>query len=289
MAEIRVTDDHEDDTLTRPERLAAGHALPGGPEMTGVAMTDTSHMLPAHASPGVVGQVAATDDPDVARAEIEQTRARMSSTIDTIEEVLLRKKEQIQEKLDVMAPVRENPLPSAAAVFGVGLLLGLLTGGGRHAEPRAVDMDLDELVAGGLAARGASRGWKQRNHSLKARTRSLEQVVREQRRELKRMRAELAAAGVATAGAEGLYYDDEEEHSDGGVSGLSHTVAQGVSSFVSRLFGGGGEEELQVEVELESDPQFRGQVDPYYGDNPERGATDEYGYGFPGGADQVHG
>ena len=73
------------------------------------------------------------DDPELARLQIEQTRARMSDTIEQIEETLLRKKENIEERLDVMAPVRrkarENPYPIIGGVFLAGLILGLLTGG----------------------------------------------------------------------------------------------------------------------------------------------------------------
>jgi hypothetical protein len=63
----------------------------------------------------------------------------MSETIDTIEEALLRKKGQIEEKLDVKAQVRERlapvtnrvnrqPLAIFGGVFGAGLVLGYLTG-----------------------------------------------------------------------------------------------------------------------------------------------------------------
>lgn len=69
------------------------------------------------------------DDPEAARAEIQNTRARMSETINEIEEVLVRRKERIQDRLDVLSPIKENPLPSAGIAFGAGLLLGLLTGG----------------------------------------------------------------------------------------------------------------------------------------------------------------
>ena len=93
----------------------------------------------------------AAEDPDVARAEIEATRARMSETIDEIEDALLRRKEMIKEKLDVLAPVREQPLKMIGIIFGVGLALGLLTGGGGEdddvdrASGRHRDFDDDDL------------------------------------------------------------------------------------------------------------------------------------------------
>ncbi|MEX2570336.1 MAG: hypothetical protein WD737_03455 [Gemmatimonadota bacterium] len=73
-------------------------------------------------------------DPAAARAELEKTRARMSDTLDDIEGVLLRKRAHLQEQLDVGARVREKPLHAAGIALGVGLVLGLLTGGGRRGD-----------------------------------------------------------------------------------------------------------------------------------------------------------
>jgi ElaB/YqjD/DUF883 family membrane-anchored ribosome-binding protein len=69
-------------------------------------------------------------DPADARRQIEATRARISGTIDDIEESILRKKGRIEEKLDVLSAVRERPVQILGAAFGAGLLLGLITGGG---------------------------------------------------------------------------------------------------------------------------------------------------------------
>lgn len=112
-----------------------GHALPGGPDA----------MLPAPRGEPAPVEVARPrpalpEDPDTARLEIVETRARMSETIDQIEEQLLRKKMRLQEQMDVrgqlrerLSPVRERidrqPLAAIGAVFATGLLLGLLTGG----------------------------------------------------------------------------------------------------------------------------------------------------------------
>lgn len=75
-------------------------------------------------------------DPETARAEIERTRARMSETIDEIEDVLIRKKEELRETLDIRARIREKPLHAAGIVLGAGLLFGFLTAG-RKKDPRA--------------------------------------------------------------------------------------------------------------------------------------------------------
>src|SRR5690606_12413565 len=110
-------------------------------------------------------------DPEVAREQIERTRARMSETIDEIEDVLVRKKEQIQERLDFLAPVRERPLASLGVVLGAGLVLGLLTGGGDD-EDRSYThrRTLDEL--------------QDRAESWERRARRLMRVAREQEEEL---------------------------------------------------------------------------------------------------------
>jgi hypothetical protein len=74
-----------------------------------------------------------TEDPDVARDEIEKLRARMSNTLDQIEDVIVSKKEKIRADLDIGARIREKPLKAAGAVFALALILGFLSGGGRKA------------------------------------------------------------------------------------------------------------------------------------------------------------
>lgn len=69
------------------------------------------------------------DSPEAARADIEQTRARMSATLDEIEGALVHTREQIRATLDVPAKIRQKPLHAVGIVFGTGLLLGFLTGG----------------------------------------------------------------------------------------------------------------------------------------------------------------
>jgi hypothetical protein len=216
MADDRITGvpaRYDDDTtLNRAERMAVDRALPVQP------IRHPDHLLPEHASAGVPGQVAATDDPDVARAEIERTRARMSETIDHIESALLRKKEEVQQRLDVMAPVRERPLASVAAVFGAGLALGLLTGGGD--ENGDDDRGRDD---GGDAPRGrmsrmvptrfrGDAGWKERARSWEERSRELQHVVRRQQELIEEMRARLD---------EGPYRVEVDLDPDAGRSGLA--------------------------------------------------------------------
>lgn len=120
------------------------------------------------------------ENPDAARAEIEATRARMSDTLDEIEDVLLRKKETIRERMDVMAPVREQPVKTIAAIFAAALVLGFLSArgkggskaGGNHANHRAdlppeVEEDEDDDQAEELElAWSRAEAWEDRAHRL---------------------------------------------------------------------------------------------------------------------------
>lgn len=132
---------------------------------------------------------AGPEDPQEVRAEIEQTRARMSDTIDEIEEVLLRKKERIQDRLDVLAPVRERPLATVGVVFGVGLALGLLTGGDDEEEQR-------------WEGDGRADLWE-------TRARRLLRIAREQEEELDRLRAaEAVGVGAGAVHPRAFVIDD---------------------------------------------------------------------------------
>jgi hypothetical protein len=182
MADLNVT--RRDDETVPDASLTAGTA-----ERT---VADADHLLPEHthaASPGVIAE---TDDPELARMQIEQTRARMSDTIDQIEGALLRKKENIEERLDVMAPVRrkarENPYPIIGGVFLAGLILGLLTGGDDDDdEPqpavRRFAADFDRERAHGYH-------WEERSHTWERRARRLMDLANRQEAELLSMRGE---------------------------------------------------------------------------------------------------
>src|SRR5688500_14629325 len=91
------------------------------------------HRLAEHGHDAAVGAIAAVDDPELARLQIEQTRARMSETIDQIEGALIRKKERLEERLDVLAPARriarERPWLTLGGVVAGAPLLGYVTGG----------------------------------------------------------------------------------------------------------------------------------------------------------------
>src|SRR5690606_37243191 len=105
------------------------------------------------------------------------TRARMSETIDEIEETITRTREDLRRKLDILGKVRDKPLQSAGMALGAGLVLGLLTGGKRRSAPDP------------STARRAER-WE-------ARSRRLLSIARDQESEIKELRDLLDAAAQA--------------------------------------------------------------------------------------------
>jgi hypothetical protein len=173
MAELNV---NRDDDLM-PDTALAGGVAP--------RITETDHLLPETTHAAAPGTIAQVDDPELARLQIEQTRARMSDTIGQIEETLLRKKEQVEERLDVMAPVRrkarENPYPVIGGVFLAGLILGFLTGGDDDDEPtpavRRYAVDFDRERAHGTH-------WEERSRTWERRARRLMEVANRQEAEL---------------------------------------------------------------------------------------------------------
>ncbi|HEX2201796.1 MAG TPA: DUF3618 domain-containing protein [Longimicrobium sp.] len=264
MADIRVT--HEG---------GAGLPIDGDPTLVSGAptplasrpLTDPDHLLPEHAGPGVPGTVAATDDPDTVRTEIEQTRARMSSTIDQLESALIRKKERIEERLDVAAPVRERPLLYVGGVFAAGLVLGLLTGGKDRDEREVEERDLAYGSVGGgrslaMASVDYEGEWKSRAREWENRARELMKTCTRQEAEIRTLRSRRARRTERHGG----YYESYDREEPGG--GWRDAVTAGVSGMVSSLLrplrGGGGD----YVVELESTEAY---------DSP------AYGYG-PGGA-----
>ncbi len=175
-----------DDTLASTERTD---------RTSSVRADDVEDIDVDYAGGGTSGGVARridTDDPDAVRSEIEHTRARMSGTIDEIEDALLRKKENIQDRLNVFSPVRNNPLPSVGIAFGAGLLLGYLTAEGDDGYDRHhPDTDDDEF-------------WSRRASDWEARARRLLDLAKRQEVELSELRGRsptATAAGASSMGA----------------------------------------------------------------------------------------
>jgi hypothetical protein len=261
-----MADYRNDDDPTLPGATAGINRTPE---------TDPEHLLPDHtAAPAVPGTIGGgvTGDPDAVRDEIERTRARMSSTIDQIEGALHRKKGEIQERLDVVAPIRERPWIFAAGVFGTGLALGLLTGGRDDDDrdhvkvPRAwlAGMGLEGDDGGARLGLTGSRGTGSRD---------LLQVVARQEEEIRDLRAALydedyAVDAYADLGSDGDHlvgadalgdvddewdeewnYDDQGDALDDfgafGVAGesrgvLRKAVAAAVAAGLAGVIGGVG-------------------------------------------------
>lgn len=113
-------------------------------------------------------------DADTVRAEIEEIRAPMSGSMDEVEESIRRRKERMEERLDVYKRVRDRPFSTLGAIFGAGLVLGLLTTGHR----------VKDVSANG----GMDRVSTERAELWERRARRLARVARQQREELDRLR-----------------------------------------------------------------------------------------------------
>lgn len=250
MAEIRTgsegmpatprSDLHAAENLSdRPEdHLSAGHALPGG---TPSQRTTTD--------PAAV----VADDPEAVRSEIESTRERMSSTIDEIESVLARKKEALQDKLDVLSPVRERPLQATGIAFGVGLALGLLTGGGGDDSddddryPRAQSYGLGLGAMGGMGLGSDSdegghaphsRDSAERAAMWESRARRLLRVAREQEDKIRELQERYGLLYAREVELSGGWEDDEAATGElmSSVGSLRDTVLHGITGFLTDAF-----------------------------------------------------
>jgi hypothetical protein len=169
---------------TRPE--GRDPAVPAG-------RIDTDHRLPESTGAPPPGTIAEVDDPELARLQIEQTRARMSDTIEQIEDTLLRKKERIEDRMDVLGPARrtarENPLPMVGGVFLAGLLLGWLTGGDDD-EDEAARPAVRRFAPDFDRERSYVDHWEERARTWERRARRLMEVANRQEAELMQARGE---------------------------------------------------------------------------------------------------
>jgi hypothetical protein len=204
MSDLNVTRG-DDDTV--PDAVIAGGAVPGRVTDPDVVLTP-SHRAPSTetvsygtsshgtSSPGSVapGSISDVNDPELARMQIEQTRARMSDTIEQIEEALVRKRAAVEEKLDVMAPVRrkarENAFPLLGGIFVAGLVLGYLTGDSdddEAARPAIREFGMNQDVQGRAAY---STHAQERAEVWERRARRLMEVANRQEAELAALRGE---------------------------------------------------------------------------------------------------
>jgi ElaB/YqjD/DUF883 family membrane-anchored ribosome-binding protein len=204
---------------------------------------DPERQLPAEAESAT--RVPEYDDPEEARADIEATRARLSSTIDEIEGVLVRKKEQIQSRLDVTAPIRANPWSSMGIALGAGLVLGLLTGGDDEDVEDVEDEEYGAWRYSGTAS-PAVRDWEHRTEILEERTRRLLAIAREQEEEIRRLRGKKKKRRDRESTVERVRHNLEDtyedlaegasEYAETGRSRLDDirdTIESGIASFIT--------------------------------------------------------
>lgn len=201
MADLNVTRG-DDDTV--PDVALAGGAVAGRVTNPEIVITPPSGHTAAASSTHVTadssiyataaGTIADVSDPELARLQIEQTRARMSDTIEQIEEALVRKRAQVEEKLDVMAPVRrkarENAFPLLGGVFLAGLVLGYLTGESdddEAARPAIREFGMNQDVRGRAAY---STHAQEKAELWERRARRLMEVANQQEAELAALRGE---------------------------------------------------------------------------------------------------
>lgn len=222
--EIRTTRTDED----------AGPVAPVLHDRTDMAERTVPETVQAEAERNV--EQGDSDGSDRARANIEATRARMSETIDEIEDVLLRKKAQIQNRLDVTAPVRRNPWPSMGIALGAGLVLGLLTGGDDEEELDAAMTHRSHAVD--------DAAWSRRVEVLEERTRRLLAIARTQQEEIRRLRGKKKLRRKESLGKRVKHriedgYDDLAENAQAVRSRLgsaSESVSESIASFIVDAF-----------------------------------------------------
>lgn len=194
-----------DDTLARTDRTDRTSSVRGD---------DVEDIDIDYAGGGTTGRVSVdvdTDDPDAVRSEIKNTRERMSETIDEIEDALLRKKENIQDRLNVFSPVQNNPLPSVGIAFGAGLLVGYLTADDDDDDDydhRRADTDDDEF-------------WSRRASDWEARARRLLDLAKRQEVELSELRGRGGVTGAAASATAGMAAAGMASRASGASAGSS--------------------------------------------------------------------
>ena len=165
---------------------------------------------------------------DEAKDAVERSRQRISTTLDALEDRIVEKKHAMQDRMDVLRPVREQvaerPLTAVAVAVGVGALLGSLGGREDRGETRR-----DVKASGGDVK--ASRFGRGRS-GLSDRDRA---ELREWRR-MRRERLRSRIGGGRDVGEEG-----------GRLDALKHQLAGAVTSAIGaavtarlRDFSGGG-------------------------------------------------
>jgi ElaB/YqjD/DUF883 family membrane-anchored ribosome-binding protein len=163
---------------------------------------------------------------DEARTAVERSRERISSTLDRLEDRIVDKKHEIQDRADVLRPVRERvmerPLTAVAIAAGVGVLLGSL--GGRHDE---------EEDAPSYRSRGASRP-QLRGAYLDDDDRAELRRWRRARRERLRQRLDHTGSEAEPEDGDGSRFDDLKHQLFGALtSAVSAAVTAKIRDFAA--------------------------------------------------------
>jgi ElaB/YqjD/DUF883 family membrane-anchored ribosome-binding protein len=152
---------------------------------------------------------------DEAREAVERSRERISSTLDALEGRIVDKKHELQDKADVLRPVRERvvarPFTAVAVGLGVGALLGSLGGGDDEADV-------------------------QRSRSGRERGRLIEDDDRRELREWRRARRERLRAVARQGGSEdrpGRSGRPDRDEADSRFDGLKHQLMGAVTTAIT--------------------------------------------------------
>lgn len=149
---------------------------------------------------------------DEAKDAVERSRQRISTTLDALEDRIVEKKHAMQDRMNVLRPVREQvsvrPLTAVAVAVGVGALLGSLSGRG----------DREEVARDVKAGREGKSSRSMRGRS------GLDERDRAELREWRRMRRERLRNRIGSGRDE----DDE----GGRLDALKHQLAGAVTSAI---------------------------------------------------------
>jgi ElaB/YqjD/DUF883 family membrane-anchored ribosome-binding protein len=144
---------------------------------------------------------------DEAKDAVERSRQRISTTLDALEDRIVEKKHAVQDRIDVLRPVREQvrqrPFTAVGVALGVGALLGSV-GGSDAAAEREPHVSRSRRSRSGLNDRERSelRAWRRmRRDRLRARTASRHERDHDAGSRLDSLKHQLAGAVTSAIGA----------------------------------------------------------------------------------------
>lgn len=143
---------------------------------------------------------------DEAKDAVERSRQRISTTLDELEDRIVEKKHAMQDRMDVLRPVREQvvqrPFTAVAVALGAGALLGSLVGGDE--EEREAAVSSSRRRGSGLSdhERAELREWRRmRRDRLRSRTGRSHERDDDGGSRLESLKHQLAGAVTSAIGA----------------------------------------------------------------------------------------